>query len=403
MYNKNIDKYLTPVIIIIFYTILIGNKLLFNKKNKYDQSLSERIIRFFGLHKNKNLSFIDICIKYNRYYNVSNDTKILIEKIYSGEFDNEKYEEDVNFNDNYVCFFGNYHFDVTKNYKLMFMFYLIGIKKNNKQAMIELASYYDTVFKNNDEKIKYLLRANATILLGIHYYGTKQYDEMFRYFDMAKTDYLKMKSNFITRFFHNPSQIGTVNESHIFLYLGKYYYHINDTEKMLENYEIAIKMKNCNANYDIACYYQKIKNYDEMKKNLLLGIQKYNNSNAMYGLAIYYKTIKNYKKMDEYFIMSIKFNNKLGLTGLNKFYNNNLKVYILLDTVTNNIFIEEQKNILLTDPKIKYYLTNKDNNSEECYICFEKNIKIKLKCGHKICYECFYRLDKCPLRCNKFI
>jgi tetratricopeptide (TPR) repeat protein len=256
--------------------------------------------------------------------------------------------------------------------------------------MIELSNYYDVVLKNNNEKIKYLLRAIddhndnvAKILLGIHYYTKNQYDKMFKYFDMAKLD-------------NNTD----TNESNIFLYLGKYYYKTKDYDKMIINYNKAINKNNSMALYDMACYYQQIKKYDEMKNYLLQAIS-YNNPVAMHGLAIYYKLIKNYNKMNEYFIMSIKFNNLLSMPALQLLYNN-IKIYILLDTITNNIFIDEQKTKLLIDPKVKYYLQHKQN-SKECYICYELNIHVKLQCNHDICYDCFYKIHKCPLNCSKFI
>ena len=339
--------------------------------------------------KKYKLPLINIILKYNRDYgNLSTQTKIIIEKIYNGEFDNEKYEDDDTLDSIDAHYFGNYHFDVTKDYLKMFKFYLIAIRKNNTKSMLSLANYYDTVLKNNDEKIKYLLRAvtdhndtDAIVHLMYHYLALKNYSKMFIYLSML------------------PS-----NNSDRLQCLGTYNYLKKKYDKCKKYYEMAIFLKNNLAMYNLGVCYLNEKKYDEGKKYFLMAIKE-NNSNAMYGLSIYYKKLKNYKKMNEYLLMAIKFNNLFAIEILKNHYQNNLLVYyILLDNEKNNIFIEEQKEKLLNDPKIKYYTKNKDKSKilEFC-ICFESKINIKLQCSHMICYECFYKINKCPFRCTKFI
>jgi hypothetical protein len=47
--------------------------------------------------------------------------------------------------------------------------------------------------------------------------------------------------------------------------------------------------------YNLASYYEEIKEHDKMKKNYLMAIEQ-NNSDAMNNLASYYEEIKNYGK-----------------------------------------------------------------------------------------------------------
>jgi len=56
---------------------------------------------------------------------------------------------------------------------------------------------------------------------------------------------------------------------------------------------------------NLAIYYHRIKNYDEMKKYYLMAIDL-GNINSMVGLARYYDNIeKNYDMMKKYYLMAI--------------------------------------------------------------------------------------------------
>jgi TPR repeat protein len=59
---------------------------------------------------------------------------------------------------------------------------------------------------------------------------------------------------------------------------------------------MAIEKGNPYAMYNIAIYYHRLGEYDEMKKYYLMSIEK-GNYRAMHNLGVYYYDTKNYEEM----------------------------------------------------------------------------------------------------------
>ena len=132
------------------------------------------------------------------------------------------------------------------------------------------------------------------------------------------------------------------------------------------------------------------------------------NKKAMNNLSFYYKSIKDYKNMLKYFYKAYKINT-LPLSNESELNSS----YIL-----DNLFITNLNQIddISLHMKYKNYL-NKENFKklndkycshlnflkleniniiEECFICFENEYKIELKCKHSICFNCYPKINKCP-------
>ena len=70
-------------------------------------------------------------------------------------------------------------------------------------------------------------------------------------------------------------------------------------------------------------------------------------------------------------------------------------------------YFNDKNRIILNDLIYEYYILKnilKLDNVETCYICNINKEIIELSCSdkHKVCYECYGKLDKCPY-CRKNI
>lgn len=78
-------------------------------------------------------------------------------------------------------------------------------------------------------------------------------------------------------------------------------------------------------------------------------------------------------------------------------FENNKNNILYFNNINNTFYLSEER------------LMNFNSKTKRCIICFDKNVKTELSCGHKImCYMCTYQWfvdnnkNTCPL-CRKII
>jgi tetratricopeptide (TPR) repeat protein len=126
-----------------------------------------------------------------------------------------------------------------------------------------------------------------------------------------------------------------------YFYFGKYYDKMKDYDLMKKYYLKAIDSGDCHAIYNLACYYHDIEDYDLMKKYYLMAIDK-KDTDAMYNIAYYYKKINNYDRMKKYYLMAIELNSNIAMYGLGVYYQDIdedydlMKKYYLMAIELNN-------------------------------------------------------------------
>ncbi len=117
--------------------------------------------------------------------------------------------------------------------------------------------------------------------------------------------------------------IGNIDESNIYTLLALYYCKIKDFNLMKKYLLMAVKLNNVNAMYYMGYYYYHIdEDYDLMKKYYLMAIDM-DNTDAMNNLSYYYLYIeKNYDLVKKYYLMAIELNCPNAMYSLGLYYNN---------------------------------------------------------------------------------
>lgn len=157
-----------------------------------------------------------------------------------------------------------------------------------------------------------------------------------------------------------------INNNSANIQLAGYYKHYNDYKNMIYHYNMLNNPTPYLLN-EMALYYRKIQDYDNMIKCCLLSINK-NDIDAMMYLGDYYVKIKEFTKARLYYEM------------------------IVTDTSSSR-----HSNLIKKKTEKKL---NEFNSIKECFICCIENIHTKFKCGHEICIDCVSQLDRCYYRCN---
>ena len=179
---------------------------------------------------------------------------------------------------------------------------------------------------------------------------------------------------------------------------------------------MAIEKGNNVAMYNLALHYEKIKDYEQMKKYYLMAIEK-EDSDAMYNLANYYKKIKDYEQMEKYYLMAIEKGNNVASERLISYYeknkeynamievclisNNNKKIeeYLMenidIDNYTkiNKILfskelIDKYNNIFINSRK-KRIIIDRNYDKMECINCIQLTECLFKHCGHYFCDNCY--------------
>ena len=108
--------------------------------------------------------------------------------------------------------------------------------------------------------------------------------------------------------------------------LGSHYSSLQNYEKMIKYYLMAIHKNNTFAMFNLGLYYNDSGDYEEMKYYYIMAIEN-GNTNSMNNLAIYYFNNKQYDKMKFYYMMAIKLNDTMAMNNLGYFYQYDKKDY----------------------------------------------------------------------------
>jgi len=316
--------------------------------------------------------------------------------------------ENININDYdltdafILCAIGNYYKYIKQNYDEMKKMFLMAIELKHVDAMNSLGVYYQTIEINYDEMKKLFLMAielkneKSMYNLGQYYRKIKNYDEMKKLYLMAID----------------------LNNSDAMYNLGVYYQTIEiNHDEMKKYYLMAIKLNNKNENknemhnmknimHNLGLYYQTVgKNYGEMKKWYLIAVEL-KHSNSMHNLGCYYEMTEiNYDEMKKWYLMAINSCNVMAFNKMIKF-TTDIERFIILKNIKNKTeqfeeIYEELKNkptIKKHDEYIQKYDESLQNNDiQECMICYENELHVKMNnCIHSVCYKCYLKIKICP-------
>lgn len=193
------------------------------------------------------------------------------------------------------------------------------------------------------------------------------------------------------------------NNPNILYNKGEKYSKEDDHDNMIYYFEKALQIleeTNKNIKYNdiyiniiqkLGDYYNYIKNYDNMIKCFMKGVElecTYCSS----SLGDYYAyNVKNYELALKYYLITLKIDKEFpiesDIISLNIFY----PVYE---------FLKQNKITLSKFNKVYFKLINKINfNSsiKECNICNSEECNIFLDCTHEVCVNCVFKLNKCPI------
>ena len=123
---------------------------------------------------------------------------------------------------------------------------------------------------------------------------------------------------------------------------------------------------------------------------------------AMYNLGCHYFDCKHFENMMKYFEIAINAGHDLDKIML--------KINEYLDELERDNFEKlllckkylDAKNLKKLNDHLKmyYYYKSFEKNIidtiNECDICFEELHSLHLICKHKICYNCYGQIEKCP-------
>ena len=284
------------------------------------------------------------------------------------------------------------HYKLIEDFTNMEKYYKLAINHKNSEAAISYAKYLfsknsideainyfnisfelgnirafyrlGTLFKSINDVInmlKYLTisteqgNSNSMNLLGIFYEENGDYDNMFKFYNMAIN--LKHRS-------------ATYN-------LGHYYQNIEDFSMMVYYYNLALDLGDTDAGLFLIKFYEDIDEDEEEidYKNLIECYYKM----IKLGITKYIKKLNAILHQNFNLIDGIKYYNLLDHCNLNK-----------LNKMTSSYFII--KNHLEQNPNLENTLYK----SNECFICYEFQPVVFMKCTHYVCFECYSNIIKCP-------
>ena len=145
--------------------------------------------------------------------------------------------------------------------------------------------------------------------------------------------------------------------------MGNYFNKKKDYENMKKYYLMAIEKGNLSAMSNLGYYYHKINDKKNMKKYYMMAIDK-GHTNSMVNLGFYYQQTGDYEKMKKYFLMAIEKKNVIGMFKLGKFYkeigdvNNMIQFYQMASELGHDKSMNNLGN---------YYLEKKDYENMKKY------------------------------------
>lgn len=182
------------------------------------------------------------------------------------------------------------------------------------------------------------------------------------------------------------------------------YEYIGNKEKIIELYEYAFSKGIIDAIYRLGLYYENNTEFDKMYECYFNALRN-GNTKAIKNLNSHFEFNDNKKKMCEYYLIAVNIDKEKYLKIINDYITANFNLedaLIFYDYLSKNNLNKLNKKI------INYYeVDNLGVNSkcilnsildgeDECCICLEINIKLNLKCKHKICIDCYKKINKCP-------
>lgn len=203
-----------------------------------------------------------------------------------------------------------------KNEEIIVKCFLIAYEQNYIPALQSLALHYEKT-KNYDSMIKYLLLSidknifSSARILGMHY------KDIEKNYELAEK-YLSIAYN------NDESDLEALDELAHISYLTKQY------DLMIQLLLKTIEKGSVIAITNLAIYYNRIGDYDNMEKYALIAIDK-KDTNAMVLLATHYmKKINgditdNLKLALKYLMMSYELNNPVAMINLGIYYQNHVE------------------------------------------------------------------------------
>ena len=154
----------------------------------------------------------------------------------------------------------------------------------------------------NDEKNYLIKMIEEVIDEGIeeNYLSLNLYRKLYKLFIQNIIDYEEIDDNYIKQ-------------------IGNYYERKKDYDNMKKYYEIAIEKGNTDAMIRLGSYYEEQKDYYNMKKYYEMAIEK-GDTDAMTILGDYYKELKDYDNYIKYNELAIEKGSICAITKLRDYY-----------------------------------------------------------------------------------
>jgi TPR repeat protein len=214
-------------------------------------------------------------------------------------------------------------------------------------SLKEISDKYPIVFNDNESSYTNLI---------IEMYNNKNIDP--KKYDLEDVVIL----NLIGQYYHH---IYTNKVMKIY-YFSRFYRYEKDYDKMKKYLLMAIEKDYEASMHNLACYYYNVeKNYELMKKYYLMAIDKQFVS-SMNNLGYYYKNSleKDYELMKKYFLMAIEKGNVNSMNNLAMYYYSKqnyelMKKYFLMAI--------ERNHLISMDYLKKYYFDNEKYNTLKYY------------------------------------
>lgn len=151
-----------------------------------------------------------------------------------------------------------------------------------------------------------------------------------------------------------------LTDSVIINILGLYFNKNKNYDEMVKYYLIGIELKCCISMNKLAGYYFLINNFELMIKYYLMSIEL-NNVTAMLKLGDYYNVEKKYDLMKKYYIMAIDLNNSTAMFKLGYYYQD---IDVNIGLMEKYYLMAADQHNLSACNNIGFYYSNKIENHE---------------------------------------
>ena len=193
-------------------------------------------------------------------------------------------------------------------------FYLLAIKKNMPEAMLNLAYIYNSIYEDHKMAEKYYLMAakkgsiEALVKLGL-------------LFEKEYKDYLKAEKYYLM-----AAEKDNIEGMSSLAYL--YDYKNKDYENAKKYYLLAIEKDDTRAMVNLGYLYDIV--YEDEKKAekfYLMALERGEKEAAIFLGALYHKKIKDYEKAINYYLIATEKGDTLAMVFLGMLYTNEYKDY----------------------------------------------------------------------------